>query len=316
MPVDFLRRKQKTEEGLKKSREGWFGKLRGIFRGQKLSLTAVGEVEEALLAADVGLGTTEKLLAAVKDQSPGSPEEHLSLLKQAMGRLLKQSSVPAKLFPGQPRPGDAQVVLVVGVNGVGKTTTIAKLAHYLKGEGYKPLIAAGDTFRAAAIEQLQVWGQRVGVEVIAHTQGADTGAVIFDAYKAAQARRANVLIVDTAGRLHTKHNLMEELRKIRRILERLNPEAPQHTLLVLDATTGQNGLAQARAFMEIVQCTGIVLAKVDGTSKGGIVFAIAEELKLPVLFMGTGEGIDDLTPFDVEEFVDGLFTTSQAAPAT
>lgn len=314
MPFDLFRRRQKTQEGLKKSREGWFGKLRQVLSKPKLSAMELEEVEEALLAADVGVATTEKLLKAVEEKRSAGPEEHLNALKAQMAQLL-QASAAAGPFPGEVPPGGVTVVLIVGVNGVGKTTTIAKLAWLLKADGRKPLLAAGDTFRAAAIEQLQVWGQRAGVEVVAHKSDADPAAVVFDAYNAAKARGADVLIVDTAGRLHTKHNLMEELAKMRRVLGRLDPTAPHHTLLVLDATTGQNGLAQAKAFMDAVQCTGIVLAKLDGTAKGGIVFSIAEQAKMPVLFIGTGEAIDDLAPFDAQEFVEGLFSTGQRVEA-
>ncbi|MBM3947165.1 MAG: signal recognition particle-docking protein FtsY, partial [SAR202 cluster bacterium] len=286
MPFDFLRRRQKTQEGLKKSREGWFGRLRQVLVKPKLSTMELEEVEEALLAADVGVATTQKLLKAVDERRAAGSEEHLTALKQGMVGLLR-ASAPARAFPGDTPAAGVAVVLVVGVNGVGKTTTIAKLARVLKEDGRKPLLAAGDTFRAAAIEQLQVWGQRAGVDVVAQRTGSDPAAVVFDAYGAAKARGADVLIVDTAGRLHTKHNLMEELTKVRRVLGRLDATAPHHTLLVLDATTGQNGLAQAKAFTQAVQCTGIVLAKLDGTAKGGIVFSIAEQTRLPVIFIGT-----------------------------
>jgi fused signal recognition particle receptor len=205
-----------------------------------------------------------------------------------------------------------QVVLVVGVNGVGKTTSIAKLAHWLRANGRKVLLGAGDTFRAAAIEQLQAWGQRAGVDVVAHRQGADPGAVAYDTYQAAQARGCDTIIIDTAGRLHTKHNLMEEMKKIKRVLSRLDQTAPHQVILVLDATTGQNGLAQARHFTEAVGCTGIFLAKLDGTAKGGIVLAICDQLKLPVMFIGTGEGLEDMAPFDPEEFVEALFASTPA----
>jgi fused signal recognition particle receptor len=210
-----------------------------------------------------------------------------------------------------PKP---QVFLVVGVNGAGKTTTIAKLAHLYREEGKSVVLAAADTFRAAAIEQLQFWGKRAGAEVIAHNHGGDPAAVAFDALQAAQARGADVVIVDTAGRLHTKGNLMEEMKKIGRVLSRVDETAPHEVLLVLDSTTGQNGLAQAREFTKTIGCTGIVLTKLDGTSKGGVVLAIAEELGLPVRFIGTGEGIEDLAPFDPQEYVDALFgVDAQAA---
>jgi fused signal recognition particle receptor len=196
--------------------------------------------------------------------------------------------------------------MVVGVNGVGKTTSIAKLAHLFQSQGKRALLAAGDTFRAAAIEQLVAWGQRLGCPVIAHRPGADPGAVAFDALQAARARGIDVVLLDTAGRLHTKTPLMEELRKVRRVLQRLDPSAPHLTLLVLDATTGQNALQQARSFTQAVAVNGIFLAKLDGTARGGIVLAICQELGLPILFIGTGEGVDDLTLFDPEGFVDAL----------
>jgi fused signal recognition particle receptor len=203
-----------------------------------------------------------------------------------------------------PRPG---VILVVGVNGTGKTTSIGKLAHLYRQQGEQVVVAAGDTFRAAAIDQLKTWGEQVGAQVVAHREGSDPGAVAFDAIGAAQSRNAAVAIIDTAGRLHTKFNLMEELRKVRRVIERKDPTAPHEVLLVLDATTGQNALIQAKAFSEAVDVTAIALTKLDGTSKGGIVFAVCEELGLPVRFVGTGEGEDDLSPFDPEAFVDALF---------
>ena len=198
------------------------------------------------------------------------------------------------------------VVLVVGVNGAGKTTSIAKLAHHFEQAGKRVLLGAGDTFRAAAIEQLQALGERAGVDVISHRQGADPGAVAFDAFQAARARKADVLIIDTAGRLHTKSNLMEELKKIVRVIGRLDSAAPHQVLLILDATTGHNGLAQAKSFTEAVGCTGVFLAKLDGTAKGGIVLAIRESLGLPILFIGTGEKLEDMAVFDPEEFIDAI----------
>jgi fused signal recognition particle receptor len=314
MVFDFLRRKQKTQESLQKTREGLFGRIRQLFAGQRITAAEMDQAEELLLAADVGVTTTQKLLAVLEAQRAATPEQRLAALKAEMTRMLRAVPPPPEPFPGNPPATGVTVVLVVGVNGVGKTTSIAKLAHELKRQGRRPIIAAADTFRAAAVEQLQIWGKRVGTEVVAHGQGADPGAVVYDAYQAAKTRGADILIVDTAGRLHTKHNLMEELQKVRRVLGRLDTTAPHQTLLVLDATTGQNGLAQAKAFLQAVQCTGIVLAKLDGTAKGGIVFSIANELKLPVLFIGTGEGVEDLAPFDAEEFVEGLFT-AQAARA-
>ena len=199
------------------------------------------------------------------------------------------------------------MILVVGVNGTGKTTSIAKLAHYYHEKGQKVVLAAADTFRAAAIEQLQIWGKRAGAEVIAHQSGADPAAVAFDAIQAATARGAGVLVVDTAGRLHTKHNLMEELKKVRRVINKQMPEAPHQVLLVIDATTGQNAVSQARVYTEAVTVSGIVLSKLDGTAKGGAAFSIAKELALPILFVGTGETMEDWAEFDPQEFVEGLF---------
>ncbi len=231
-------------------------------------------------------------------------------LKEALTRILTAPQATGRLWApdsaGDPPPKPA-VILVLGVNGSGKTTTIAKLAHAYRAEGGQAVIAAADTFRAAAIEQLQAWGERVGSDVIAHKQGADPGAVVFDAIGAAESREADAVIIDTAGRLHTKFNLMEELRKIRRVIQRKEPSAPHEVLLVSDATTGQNALIQAQAFTEAVEVTAICLAKLDGTSRGGIVFAICDQLSIPVRFVGTGEGADDLAIFSAEDFVAALF---------
>jgi fused signal recognition particle receptor len=221
-------------------------------------------------------------------------------LKEEMVRML---SVPPQAASGTPSP---KVVLVVGVNGSGKTTSIAKLAYKLKSEGKKVLLAAADTFRAAAIDQLKKQGERVGVEVVAHQPGADPGAVVYDALQAAQSRRVDVLLIDTAGRLHTKYNLMEELKKVRRVAAKLDASAPHEVILVLDATTGQNGLTQARHFAEAVGVTGVLLAKLDGTAKGGIVLAIGDELGLPIQMVGLGEGLEDLAPFAAADFVEAL----------
>jgi fused signal recognition particle receptor len=223
--------------------------------------------------------------------------------------LLKVENAGARLdIEGKPL-----VILVVGVNGVGKTTSIAKLTRIYQAEGKQVLLGAADTFRAAAIEQLQVWGERLGVDVIAHKQDGDPGAVAFDALQAAKARKADVLIIDTAGRLHSKTNLMEEIKKVQRVLTRQDEDSPQRVLLALDATTGQNGLHQARAFTEALNCDGVFLSKLDGTAKGGVVVSITRELQLPVLFVGTGEGLDDVTPFDPQDFVEALFGDSGAA---
>ncbi|HEY7270443.1 MAG TPA: signal recognition particle-docking protein FtsY [Dehalococcoidia bacterium] len=303
---------EKTEQALTRTRRSWFGRITGILDRPKIDEDLWLELEEVMLGADMGLKTTEKILDEVRQrvekERVREAQDVRELLKDEMVDILTAVPFKGALWGEDgaepPRPG---VILVVGVNGTGKTTTIAKLAHLYKTEGATVVLAAGDTFRAAAIDQLKHWGDRVGAQVIAHKEGADPGAVAFDAIGAAQNRNAEVAIVDTAGRLHTKFNLMEELRKVRRVIERRDPTAPHEVLLVLDATTGQNALLQAKAFADAVEVTAIALTKLDGTSKGGIVFAISDELGLPVRFVGTGEGEDDLQPFDAEAFVDALF---------
>jgi len=302
-----FKRSNKLESSLTRTRQSFFGRIAGLLGQSDITDETWEELEALLIQADVGVETTVALVDALRERVA---REHIhradqvqALLKEEMVALLKGSA--HSYLQGDGRP--LSVVLVVGVNGSGKTTSIAKLARYHQLRGDKVLLAAGDTFRAAAIDQLAVWAGRLGIEVIAHQPGGDPGAVLFDAISAARSRHANVLIADTAGRLHTKHNLMQELKKIHSVASRQLPGAPQETLLVLDATTGQNGLAQARTFGEAVQVTGLVLAKLDGTAKGGIVFAVARELGLPILFVGTGEAAEDFTEFDAESFVDGLF---------
>ena len=295
----------RTQKGLRKSREAWFSRLAGIFQRPQVAPDLWDEAEELLLGADVGVHTAMALLDRLRDRSEDTRSgDLLALLKEEMCALLE---LPGEHTPAV-APAPPHVVMVVGVNGAGKTTSIAKLAARYRADGKRVVLAAGDTFRAAAIEQLQFWGERVGAEVVAHRQGADPGAVAHDAFQAARARGADVLIVDTAGRLHTKSHLMEEMAKVRRVLSRLDPTAPHEVILVLDATTGQNGLAQAQAFTTSLGCHGIVLAKLDGTAKGGILLAIADQLRLPVLYVGTGEGVDDLAAFDAREFVDALLS--------
>ncbi|MBI4284957.1 MAG: signal recognition particle-docking protein FtsY [Chloroflexi bacterium] len=293
------------KKGLKRSRETWFGRVMGLFDRATIDESVWTELEEALIGADVGVTTTEKLIAQVKERVEkdklDQPAQVRAALKQAMTGILRLDS-------RQPQTTSLpDVVLVVGVNGSGKTTSIAKLAYNAKNEGKSVLLAAADTFRAAAIDQLKLWGERIGVEVIAHQPGADPGAVVFDALQAARSRQVQKVIIDTAGRLHTKFNLMEELKKVRRVAAKIDSAAPHEVLLVLDATTGQNGLAQARYFTEAVGVTGVFLAKLDGTAKGGIVLAICDELKIPVRFIGVGEKVEDIAPFDAESFVDALF---------
>ncbi len=245
----------------------------------------------------------------VDQEKSKSPDEVREFLKDELVQILKTGTQKGRIWgdgDGPPKDRPA-VILIVGVNGTGKTTSVAKLAQAYREDGEKVVVAAADTFRAAAIEQLKSWGAVVGADVIAHKQGADPGAVVFDALMAAESRRAGVVLIDTAGRLHTKFNLMEELGKIRRVIERKLPEGPDEVMLVLDATTGQNALVQAKAFAEVVPITALCLTKLDGTSKGGIVFAVSDQLEIPVRFIGTGEQPEDLTPFDAEEFVEALF---------
>jgi fused signal recognition particle receptor len=280
-----------------------------LFAGAQLDDGLWDALEELLVSADVGVGTTTELLSRLKrrvrDENVTEPEGALELLKQEMVSILQVN--------GPSRPAESshgpRVLLMVGVNGVGKTTSIAKLVQLYKDEGKRVLLGAADTYRAAAIEQLQEWGRRLDVDVIAHQRGADPGAVAFDAVQAARAREVDVVIIDTAGRLHTKSNLMAELEKIERVLSRQAGGFPQSTMLTLDATTGQNGLFQARSFTELLSCDGVFLAKLDGTAKGGVVMAVAGELRLPVLYIGTGESPDDIAEFDPKGFVDALFDT-------
>jgi fused signal recognition particle receptor len=241
----------------------------------------------------------------VKNEDAKLSADVREILRDELIDMLEEPGESPPAWEG-PDPPEPLIVLVVGVNGAGKTTSIAKLAHAFKRDGANVILGAADTFRAAAVDQLKIWGDRVGVRVVAHQPGADPGAVVFDTLTAAESARADFVIIDTAGRLHTKTNLMEELKKMNRIIQRNHPDGPHETLLVLDATTGQNGLSQARTFTEAVGVTGIVLAKLDGTAKGGIAFAIAHDLGLPVRFIGTGEKLDDLAPFDATEFVDTL----------
>ena len=291
--------------GLSKTRRN-LEDLEEIFRSYKPdNEDFYDELEELLVMSDVGAATAEKVVQGLKkmtwerrfrygDEAREGLIELLSKLLDAGDTALKLNTKPA-------------VILMVGVNGVGKTTTIGKLASQLKAEGKNVLLCAGDTFRAAAAEQLGIWAERSGVDIVRHEEGSDPAAVVYDGICAAKARGSDVIIIDTAGRLHNKANLMNELSKIRRIIERELPEADVETLMVLDATTGQNGLLQAKQFLESSRLTGIVLTKLDGTAKGGIVFAIANELKLPVKYIGVGEGIDDLVPFDAKTFAEALF---------
>ncbi|UFJ42080.1 signal recognition particle-docking protein FtsY [Brevibacillus humidisoli] len=301
---------QKFTEGLTKTRDVLVGRVEDLVRRyKKIDEDFFEELEEILIGADVGVGTVMELIDGLREEvrkrKIESAIELQPILSERLVALLKNENEQETALEVQ--EGRLNVILFVGVNGVGKTTTIGKMAHMFKQQGKKVLLAAGDTFRAAAIEQLEVWGERVGVEVIRHSQGADPAAVIFDAVQAAKSRGADVLLCDTAGRLQNKVNLMEELNKIYRVVQREVPDGPHEVLLVLDATTGQNALSQAKTFGKSAGVTGIVLTKLDGTAKGGIVIAIRNELNLPVKYVGLGEGMDDLQPFDPEQFVHALF---------
>ncbi len=300
--------KKATEQAVKPSRERWFGRIVDLLRSPRLDDAVWDEIEEILISSDVGVETSLRIINDLKEQvrsgNLDSPGAVTTALKQALTEDLSSDS--DGFVPGGDSSSKPYVILMVGVNGVGKTTSIGKLAHHFAESGQKVVLGAADTFRAAAAEQLGILGERVGVDVIQHAPGADPGAVAYDAYQASKARGADVLIIDTAGRLHTKSNLMEELRKIHRVLKRQDPTAPHEVILTLDATTGHNGLAQAKSFQQTVDCTGIFLAKLDGTARGGIVLAICQELQVPILFIGTGEGMGDMAPFDADDFVDAL----------
>jgi fused signal recognition particle receptor len=294
------------DRGLKKSRESWFGRVKNLFDRPTIGDDVWTELEELLIAADVGMTTTEKLLSAVKqrvrDEKIKDGAQVQAALQEEMIDLLKIDYTGAGNGGAVPK-----VTLVVGVNGSGKTTSIAKLASRSRKEGRKVMLVAADTFRAAAIDQLKRWGDVADAEVIAHQPGADPGAVVYDALAAARSRGVQEVIIDTAGRLHTKFNLMEELKKVKRVASKNDATAPHEVLLVMDATTGQNGLAQAKHFTEAVNVTSIFLAKLDGTAKGGIVLAVCDELKIPVRYIGVGEKLEDMADFDASRFVEALF---------
>ncbi len=299
---------QRLKQGLTKNRETWVQKIGTIFQSRQWDEQSLDAMEESLITADVGVKATGKLLDALRRQSPNGSEdvgqEMAARLQAAMIGMLEGSARAPKIAPLSVKPW---VMLFIGVNGVGKTTTIGKLAAQYRGAGKKVLLVAADTFRAAAVEQLDIWGQRAGVDVIKHKAGSDPSAVVFDGMQAAKSRGIDILLIDTAGRLHTKLHLIEELKKIRRVISREQPGAPHETLLVLDATTGQNGLQQARVFKEATDITGIVLTKLDGTAKGGVIVGIQEELGVPVKYIGVGEEVEDLQPFDAAGFVKALF---------
>lgn len=301
---------ERLKDGLQKTRKNFTERIEVLVgMSAEIDDDFLDELEMILLSADVGAKTTEKLIEAVrqaarKKEIKGT-EDVVPFLKKYLTQMLTEEGQRTRIS------GTPTVILVVGVNGVGKTTTIGKLANYFHLLNYKVMIAAADTFRAAASEQLEIWGKRAGCDVIKHAEGADPAAVVFDAMKAAIARKVDILFIDTAGRLHNKANLMNELEKIHRVIKREIPEAPHETFLVLDATTGQNAITQAKVFTETANVTGVVLTKLDGTAKGGVVIAIREELGLPVKWIGVGEGIMDFRPFEPEKFVDALFNTDK-----
>ncbi len=298
---------QRLKDGLVKTHQGMVGKIDELVAGKrKIDDALLEELEEILIGSDIGVPTTQELLAKVTDKVKRKELEDAAQLKKALQEemflILNEQQKPIEISAATPF-----VMMVIGVNGTGKTTTISKMAQRFKAEGKSVLLVAADTFRAAAIEQLEIWGKRTGCEVIKHQGGSDPSAVVFDALKAGKARGSDVILVDTAGRLHTKVNLMEELKKIKRIMARELPGSPHEVLLVLDATTGQNAISQAKMFGQELGVTGLVLTKLDGTAKGGILIGISDELKIPIRYIGIGEKVDDLRDFNARDFVEALF---------
>ncbi|GIV54659.1 MAG: signal recognition particle receptor FtsY [Candidatus Kapaibacterium sp.] len=301
----------RLKDGLAKTRSALLGRLAAVLRGRSLDESLLAELEEALLLADVGVRTTDHILDRLRQRArsidANNPDAVLDAIKTEIAERLVATHAAAPARTELPSP---YVVMIVGVNGVGKTTTVGKLAYNFQREGKRVIIGAADTFRAAANEQLSTWAERAGVEIVQQLRGADPAAVAFDTLKAAIARKVDVCLIDTAGRLHTKGGLMQELEKISRVLKKQLPDAPHDVWLVLDATTGQNALQQARQFAKVTPLTGLIVTKLDGTAKGGVVLAIADELQLPVRYIGVGERIDDLQPFDPIAFVEALFAES------
>ena len=299
---------QKLKESLAKTKDNIFGRISRIVSRRKIDDDLIDEIEQILIEADVGVKATARLIEAIKEKSRQrnltEGDEITALLKEEITAILSKED--PELFPAS--PAKPVVWLIVGVNGVGKTTTIGKLATYFAGQGKQVIIGACDTFRAAAIEQVSIWAKRSGVEIIKTRQDADPAAVAFDAALASRARGVDLLLIDTAGRLHTKGHLMEELQKIKRVVLKAVPDSPVYSKLILDGTTGQNALSQVKVFTDAVGCDGLIITKLDGTAKGGVIIAIAEELGVPVDFIGLGEGIDDLQRFDSRKFAEALFS--------
>ena len=299
---------EKIKQAVKQTKEHFTEQIQDLVEGEKeISPDMLEQLEAIMIGADIGVATTNDILKAIKDRMSRKmlldPKELRGALKEELRRILNINYVP----PKQVAEGDPFVIVMVGVNGAGKTTTIGKLANRFQTDGKKVMLCAADTFRAAAVEQLEIWADRAGVPIVKQKAGADPSAVLYDALRSARSKKIDYVIVDTAGRLHTKHNLMAELEKMTRIAKREIPGAPHEVLLVLDATTGQNGLTQAREFTKSAGVTGLVLTKLDGTAKGGVVTAIAKELKLPIRFVGVGEKMDDLIEFSADDFVESLF---------
>jgi fused signal recognition particle receptor len=300
---------EKLKQGLSKTKKSLLGKITEVVGlSKKIDQELLDKLEEILLKGDVGVQATEKIIRdlknRVKEEKIEEPQKIVDIIKDEIFHILQNSQISTKTLSQESNP---LIIMIVGVNGTGKTTSIAKMAKRYSDQGKKVMVAACDTFRAAALEQLSIWAQRAGVDIVKSQPNQDPASVAFDAVKSALAKKIDVVIVDTAGRLHTKYNLMEELKKIKRVMGKSLEGAPQDVFLVLDATTGQNGISQAKMFDEAVGLTGIILAKLDGTAKGGIVIAIANELKIPVRYIGLGEGIDDLEEFDPKDFVEALF---------
>jgi len=302
---------ERLNQGLSRTRNGLTGNISSLFKGKTIDAALLNEIEDTLIMSDIGIHATQQIVDDLKQRLSRKSLKDSDALNAALRENMAAILQPCDnelLIPDSTVPF---VILMVGVNGVGKTTTIGKLAKHLQLAGKSVMLAAGDTFRAAAVEQLQTWGKRNDIPVVAQAQGADSASVIFDAFESAKARKIDVLIADTAGRLHTQSHLMDELEKVIRVLKKIDPDAPHETLLVLDAGTGQNALNQAEQFNEKVNLSGICLTKLDGTAKGGVIFSIAQKLKLPIRFIGIGEGIDDLRPFDANDFIEALFSVDK-----
>lgn len=298
----------RLKAGLAKTRASFTSGIANLILGKKvLDQDVLDLIETQLLTADVGVEATQELVQGLTQKLARKELDNTELALQELQEAMKNILRPCEVALTIAHSDSPFVILVVGINGSGKTTTIGKVANVLKSQGKNVMLAAGDTFRAAAIEQLQIWGERNHIPVVAQQPGADTAAVVYDAMESARARKVDVLLADTAGRLHTQSNLMEELKKVKRVLGKLDSKAPQETLLILDASIGQNALNQAKQFHEAIGITGLVVTKLDGTAKGGILFAIAKQMKIPIRFIGVGESIEDLRPFKADEFVDALF---------